>query len=1035
MNDIDRIHKIEEILGITLNCVPLVKLLTANNVKHKEFSYITGTNNYSLDDKGKVIGLSLFDQSFDLDIQTLIGGLSHLQQLSIKSANLSSCNFIQNLNDLFFLDLGGNQITDLSPLKELKQLTDLNLRDNQINDISPLQKLELLNKLSLSSNQTIDLFLLNELKQLKELEVSDCKIINLSLLKELKQLEMLWLFNCQLSDLSPLKELNQLTDLSLNKIQLNDLNLLKELKELKVLRLPNCQIIDLNPLKALNQLTQLWLFQNNITDLSPLRELKNLKELAVFVNPIKNIDTEIIKEFNCCQSLRDYWSAIDRYGETENKQLKILLLGNGRVGKSSVTDRLIDDTFDSQKASTHAIYLRPWSLPFDETKLDIKVWDFGGQDIYHGTHRLFMRNRTLYLLVWDAVSEYKATNADPAGNEFRNFRLHYWLDYISRFSPCCPIIIVQNKAGEQQENDERAPDKIEELKQRYHIVDYISLSTAKGGAKIKELEQKIQKAVRTMDDVLRPIPLPWQTVRERLDQLALAEDSITYEHYQSICEEEHISEISPSSEKSLIEFLHATGTVYYSAEVSDQIILNQRWAIEAIYSLFDRDETYFRLLEKGHGRFTRTELAETVWKAYSKATQEVFLGFMRSAELCFKLIGDSWENKDTDVYIAPQLLPDISHEKQARRLAHYGDVLHLRYRHEFYHEGILHRFIARVGQKIDNVSDFYRNFIEVQDERGNRALIQEIERKTDSSSDLSGTLQISICGPQAKDFLDRVRNEFEDIAVQNDLETYVSVNGIDYVSLPDVEENYKAEIPVMLSLQKNKVQPADFVPFFNRETQNSLTETKTQDKQALNLKANVGMDKEIYFSYAWANEKNPDIEKPVNELYEALNKDFDVKRDKMDLGYKGLISEFMEKIGNSRLVVVAISQKYLQSEYCMNELYQIWLSSQGKKKEFVERIFPIWVEDIDLNDFDLLDVIYEHWENLYDKSQQFLSKRARMIGPEELDRIKMIETAKQKISELISSLKDINALKPKYLLANDAEIIKQSIRAKMNRGE
>lgn len=1011
MNDIDRIHKIEEILGITLHCVPLEELLTAYEVEGKEHSWQTGTYNYSQDDQDNVIGLSLFEKTVDLDLQTLIGELLGLKKLSLVHTALTSCQFVQNLRSLVLLHLSNNKINDLSPLKELKQLTVLDLGINRIRDIRPLE----------------------ELKQLTALELHFNRISDISLLKELKHLTRLNLGGIQISDFSLLNELKYLTRLELNFSQISDLIQLKQLKKLTVLDLGINQISDISPLKELRQLTELYLYDNQIIDLSPLKELKQLTKLSLFENPIKNIDPEITKKHNCAQSLRDYWAAIDRYGETENKQLKLLLLGNGRVGKSSVTDRLIDDTFDPQKASTHAIYLRPWPLPFENTKLDVKVWDFGGQDIYHGTHRLFMRNRTLYLLVWDAVSEYKATNADLAGNEFRNFRLHYWLDYISRFSPKSPIIIVQNKAGEQQENDERAPDKIEELKQRYHIVDYISLSAAKGGAKIKELEQKIQKAIRTMDDVLRPIPQPWQTVREHLDQLALTTDCITYEHYQTICTEEHISEISPSSEKSLIEFLHATGTVYYSSAVSDQIILNQRWAIEAIYSLFDRDETYFRLLEKGHGRFTRTELAETVWKAYSKKTQEVFLGFMLSAELCFKLIGNSWENKDTDVYIAPQLLPAISPEKQARQLAQYSGALHLRYRHEFYHEGILHRFIARVGQKIDNVSDFYRNFIEVQDERGNRALIQEIERKTDSSSDLSGTLQISVCGPQAKDFLDRVRNELEDIAVQNDLETYVSVNGIDYVSLPDVEENYKAEIPVMLSLQKNKVQPADFVPFFKRETQDSLTETKNQDQPALNLKANVGMDKEIYFSYAWANEKNPDIETPVNELYEALIKDFEVKRDKMDLGYKGLISEFMEKIGNSRLVVVAISQKYLQSEYCMNELYQIWLSSQGKKKEFVDRIFPIWVENLNFDDFNFKREVYGHWQKRNEEAQTFLKEMSDMVSNEEHKQIELIKTVKDNISKLMAYIKDMNALNPQMLLSDDAEIIKQAILEKMNR--
>jgi internalin A len=29
----------------------------------------------------------------------------------------------------------------------------------------------------------------------------------------------------------------------------------------------------------------------------------------------------------------------------------------------------------------------------------LQIWDFGGQDIYHGTHALFMRTRAVFPLV------------------------------------------------------------------------------------------------------------------------------------------------------------------------------------------------------------------------------------------------------------------------------------------------------------------------------------------------------------------------------------------------------------------------------------------------------------------------------------------------------------------------------------------------------------------------------------------------------------------------------------------------------------
>jgi len=43
----------------------------------------------------------------------------------------------------------------------------------------------------------------------------------------------------------------------------------------------------------------------------------------------------------------------------------------------------------------------------------------------------------------------------------------------------------------------------------------------------------------------------------------------------------------------------------------------------------------------------------------------------------------------------------------------------------------------------------------------------------------------------------------------------------------------------------------------------------------------------------------------------------------MDLGYKGLISEFMQKIRQGDCIVVVVSDKYLKSPFYMYELLEI----------------------------------------------------------------------------------------------------------------
>ena len=47
-------------------------------------------------------------------------------------------------------------------------------------------------------------------------------------------------------------------------------------------------------------------------------------------------------------------------------------------------------------------------------------------------------------------------------------------------------------------------------------------------------------------------------------------------------------------------------------------------------------------------------------------------------------------------------------------------------------------------------------------------------------------------------------------------------------------------------------------------------------------------------------------------------------RDKTSLRYGDLISTFMKTLGQSNLVIVVLSAKYLYSTYCMTELHALY---------------------------------------------------------------------------------------------------------------
>jgi small GTP-binding protein len=133
---------------------------------------------------------------------------------------------------------------------------------------------------------------------------------------------------------------------------------------------------------------------------------------------------------------------------------KMILIGNGGVGKTCLVKRWLDHTFDEKEPSTHAIQLRRHFLKqlakeqgFDDIQL--QIWDFGGQDIYHATHRLFMQTRALFILVWDQQTENALSQTEKLNDNseitYQNYPLLYWLDYAQNLGNNSPILIVQTK--------------------------------------------------------------------------------------------------------------------------------------------------------------------------------------------------------------------------------------------------------------------------------------------------------------------------------------------------------------------------------------------------------------------------------------------------------------------------------------------------------------------------------------------------------------------------------------------------------------
>jgi len=81
-----------------------------------------------------------------------VESVAELSALSCPGSEIRSLAFVSVLGGARFLDLAGNNISNLTPLEDLPLLNGLNLSDNAIVDVSPLLLLDNLVSLNLRGN-------------------------------------------------------------------------------------------------------------------------------------------------------------------------------------------------------------------------------------------------------------------------------------------------------------------------------------------------------------------------------------------------------------------------------------------------------------------------------------------------------------------------------------------------------------------------------------------------------------------------------------------------------------------------------------------------------------------------------------------------------------------------------------------------------------------------------------------------------------------------------------------------------------------
>jgi GTPase SAR1 family protein len=335
-----------------------------------------------------------------------------------------------------------------------------------------------------------------------------------------------------------------------------------------------------------------------------IRQIENLPisltSLELSKNPTVNIPSEVLGNggrVNCLSDVRG-WFADLAVGQVKNNTVRLMVTGNGNVGKSSLITALQHGRCDEDIPSTHGIRVDLVTIRDQEGQpVIMQVFDFGGQELYHGTHSLFMRARAVQMLVFDTETETTAQTPDRiTGETVRNQPLAYWADQITELSPNNPVVLVQNKLDRPMNRPPEIVATIAEFEIKGVTVAGVSATTGKG---IPGLRGHLLEAAQQLPELGMAIPMSWHNVRQFfLDNiqrpLASRRRLMTPAEFTDLCRRENVL---PNSDNALLRYLHNTGAVYADSQyLPDTIIADQQWAIEGIYKALDRRGDLYELL-------------------------------------------------------------------------------------------------------------------------------------------------------------------------------------------------------------------------------------------------------------------------------------------------------------------------------------------------------------------------------------------------------------------------------------------------------
>ncbi|EEB17857.1 rab9 and, putative [Pediculus humanus corporis] len=195
----------------------------------------------------------------------------------------------------------------------------------------------------------------------------------------------------------------------------------------------------------------------------------------------------------------------------KNAILKVVILGDGAVGKSCLMQRYVNNRFDENSFHTIGVEFLNKEIDLDDKTFILQIWDTAGQERFKSLRTPFYRGSDLCLLVFSFDDRESFENIEKWKNEF--------VHYADIKDPAnFPFVIIGNKV-----------DLVDEQRQ---ISTEEAVSWCKNNGNLPYLETSAKESTNVENAFVTAVNI-WSSLEEKLEKMYDGDAVTLSQNYES----------------------------------------------------------------------------------------------------------------------------------------------------------------------------------------------------------------------------------------------------------------------------------------------------------------------------------------------------------------------------------------------------------------------------------------------------------------------------------------------------------------------